>query len=68
VKCPFFRFDDAMKIGCEGPFEGVSLTLSFASKKEKEVQCDVFCEKAYCRCEIYRCIMANKYPEKDGNG
>lgn len=63
ILCPFFRTQDKLCIGCEAPFDGPVLTLRFGEWAEKEKQVRIFCENCYKRCEIYRCVMANKYPE-----
>lgn len=65
VMCPFFRSQDRLTIGCEAPFDGPVINLRFKNGAEKEQQRSIFCEEHYKRCEIYRCVMANKYPEKD---
>ena len=65
ILCPFYRTQDGLSIGCEGPFEGAMLTLRFLNVPDKAMQKEVFCEENYKRCEIYRCVMANRYPEKD---
>lgn len=62
--CPFFRCQDAISIGCEAPFEGPVLTLRFARGSDKDLQFGIFCTSQYRRCEIYRCIMMNRYPEQ----
>ena len=67
ILCPFYRTQgmDGMSIGCEGPFEGSMISLRFMNVPDKVQQKEIFCEDAYKRCEIYRCIMMNRYPEKD---
>lgn len=67
ILCPFYRTQgaDGLSIGCEGPFEGAMLSLRFMKVAEKIQQKEIFCEAAYKRCEIYRCVMANRYPEKE---
>lgn len=52
-------------INCEAPFDGPVLTLRFPTRQDKDQQRGIFCENQYKRCEIYRCIMMNRYPEKD---
>lgn len=52
-------------INCEAPFDGPVLTLRFPTRQDKDRQRGIFCENQYKRCEIYRCIMMNRYPEKD---
>ena len=41
------------------------ISLRFMNVPDKVQQKEIFCEDAYKRCEIYRCIMMNRYPEKD---
>lgn len=65
ILCPFFRTQDRLSVGCEAPFDGPVLTLYFPTRAEKEKQTRIFCEDCYTRCEIYRCVMANKYPERE---
>ena len=65
ILCPFYRLQDRASIGCEGPFEGANITLRFENQTEKNRQREIFCEHQYRRCEIYRCIMLNRYPEKE---
>ena len=65
ILCPFYRNQDKLNIGCEAPFEGPTLQLRFQNQSEKDRQRGIFCENQYKRCEIYRCIMANRYPEED---
>lgn len=64
IKCPFYRTQDKMSIGCEGPFEGAFITLRFETISSKDAQRSIFCDDQFKRCEIYRCIMANRYPEE----
>lgn len=65
VLCPFFRTQDTVTIGCEAPFEGPVINLRFPTRQDKDRQRTVFCENWYKRCEIYRSVMANRYPEKE---
>lgn len=65
ILCPFYRNQDKLNIGCEAPFEGPYLQLRFPNQKEKDRQREIFCECHYKRCEIYRCVLANRYPDKD---
>lgn len=63
TQCPFFKGHGAVEIRCEGPFDGVNVRLMFENKAEKTKQKEIFCHEAYKRCEVYRCVMSNKYPE-----
>lgn len=65
ILCPFYRTQDPLSVGCEGPFEGSMISLRFMNVPDKVQQTDIFCKENYKRCEIYRCIMMNRYPEKD---
>lgn len=47
---------------CEGAFDGANIRLQFGRKEEMQKQMRIFCSDQYKRCEIYRCIMDNKYP------
>ena len=65
ILCPFYRTQDPLSVGCEGPFEGSMITLRFLNVPDKVQQTDIFCKGCFKRCEIYRCIMMNRYPEKE---
>ncbi len=65
ILCPFYRMQDSVSIGCEAPFDGAVIIMRFPTRQEKDRQRGIFCECQYKRCEIYRCIMQNKYPEKE---
>jgi len=65
VLCPFYRTEDPLSIGCEGPFEGSMFSIRFMNVPDKLQQREIFCEAAYKRCEVYRCIMMNRYPERE---
>lgn len=66
VACPFYRAGGALYLDCEGAFEGANIRLQFRDKPERQKQMRIFCSDQYKRCEIYRCIIANKYPEEGG--
>lgn len=65
ILCPFYRTQDALSVGCEGPFEGSVISLRFMNVPDKVQQTNIYCKENYKRCEIYRCIMMNRYPEKE---
>ncbi len=68
VVCPFYRVAGGMFVDCEGPFDGANIRLQFGLKVDKRKQLKIFCCDQYKRCEIYRCIMENKYPGMEDSG
>lgn len=67
VLCPFFRRFGDRRLTCEGHHDGVlSLTQLFRDNRAMDVQINLFCNKDYKNCEIYRMIMAAKYEEDEG--
>lgn len=64
VMCPFYRSGGGRFVDCEGPFDGANVRLQFGRQEDKKKQMRIFCYNQYKRCEIYRCILENKYPDK----
>ena len=64
VKCPFFLSEDraVRAIRCEGPLDGVSLTVNFGRLPDREKHMGKFCCKlsGYEKCVFYR-LTAQKY-------
>lgn len=65
TKCPFYKFEDKYSITCEGFAGDNSLTAKFTFKTaaDKNLQKAEWCDKNFCYCEYYRCIMQAKYSE-----
>jgi hypothetical protein len=64
VQCPFYKHDDGKRrITCEGLVDRSSLSLTYLSKKDYEIQIETFCCKHFDRCEVYRMLM-EKYEEE----
>lgn len=63
VLCPFFKNYWRGSIKCEGFMDGCSNTVTFIDKDDHARHMDVFCQKHYKNCEIYRMVMAAKYEE-----
>lgn len=54
VLCPFYKKDDGRAVVmCEGVVGGSVIAQRFASKKDYEIQMDVFCQQHFKRCEVY---------------
>lgn len=64
VQCPFYKHDDGKRrITCEGLVDRSSLSLTYLSKKDYEIQIETFCCKHFDRCEVCRMLM-EKYEEE----
>lgn len=63
VQCPFYKYDHARRITCEGLVDRSNLTLSYQNIKDYELQMNVFCCEHYKKCEVYRMLMEAKYEE-----
>lgn len=64
VQCPFYKHDDGKRrITCEGLVDRSSLSLTYLSKRDYEIQIETFCCKHFDRCEVYRMLM-EKYEEE----
>lgn len=64
VQCPFYKHDDGKRrITCEGLVDRSSLSLTYLSKKDYEIQIETFCCEHYKKCEVYRMLM-EKYEEE----
>lgn len=62
VQCPFFKELTKKGISCEGLTDDSIIKLWFNSPKSKELHSEVFCQKKYKNCEIYRMLEA-KYED-----
>ena len=65
VQCPFYKYDNARRITCEGLVDSSNITLGYRNIKDYETQLMVFCCEHYKKCEIYRMLMEAKYDEED---
>ena len=63
-QCPFYLFGGRKSIGCEGITEDCFIRLVFKSEEKKKAQENIFCNRRYKNCEIYRMLM-EKYEEED---
>lgn len=66
VLCPFWKGQDPMVIKCESPIDDTTINSTrFLLAADQRRQREIFCEHYYKRCEIYRSIMQNRYPERN---
>lgn len=63
--CPLWKWRQGNKISCEGPVEATVIHWIWSTPREAGEQEMIFCRKHYERCEIYRCVMNNRYCDKD---
>ena len=63
VQCPFYKYDSARRITCEGLVDNSNITLGYRNIKDYDTQLIVFCCEHYKRCEVYRMLMEAKYEE-----
>lgn len=64
-QCPFFLFGGRKSVGCEGITDDCFIRLVFKSEEKKTTHENIFCNKMYKNCEIYRMLMREKYEEDD---
>lgn len=64
AKCPFYVSDNSKlkRIVCEGITQDCKTVLVFRSGKKRLQHKQIFCDKAYKNCEIYRMLM-EKYED-----
>lgn len=62
VVCPFFKWADHHRIGCEGVAEGNTVSLVFGDPDKKALYRDTYCRcmEKYTSCRIYQ-MLARKY-------
>ncbi len=65
VTCPFFRNYSPDVIRCEGIMDGTGLAISFRDRADQRRHMEVFCEKHFKNCEIYRMVMDARYEEDE---
>lgn len=60
--CPFYRYQEAYKICCEGIKKNSSLSLSFASPTERKNHCEQHCNniRGFPLCPVAN-MLNNKY-------
>lgn len=65
IRCPFWRAvkDRVRTVGCEGLVERSTLLMRFEDPRDQKIQVRVFCADRYENCELYRAIVAARYPE-----
>ena len=63
--CPFYLARNEREIHCEGFFPDSKLISRFRCRTSCNLQHDVFCCEHFECCEVYRMLMAEKYPEED---
>lgn len=62
IQCPFFKELTKKGISCEGLTDDSIIKLWFNSPKSKDLHAEVFCQRKYKNCEIYRMLEA-KYED-----
>ena len=62
VKCPFYKEQTARTISCEGITDDSIIKQYFSFPRSKELHVNVFCERKFENCEIYR-MLVKKYEE-----
>lgn len=62
IQCPFFKELTNKGISCEGLTDESIIKLWFNSPKAKELHTEIFCQKKYQNCEIYKMLEA-KYED-----
>lgn len=60
--CPFFHRSTDKDITCEGITDGCITKIAFNSRKKKKMHSDIFCNKKYENCEVYR-MLEKKYED-----
>lgn len=63
VKCPFYLYDENMKITCEGVITGSSLRTIFHSPVEYSDYMKEYCSFRYNDCPIAR-LLDEQYDER----
>lgn len=62
VLCPFFVARGKKRIECEGITDDCKTVLRFNTVGKKHQHRQVFCERMYKNCEVYR-MLIQKYEE-----
>lgn len=60
VQCPFYKYDDAQAVVCEGPVDGSTTKVRFRTKSRKENYRRRHCEKDYETCSVCK-MLYKKY-------
>ena len=63
TRCPFFASHSVTDIRCEGVMDGVSHGMHFKEPERKAFFKRTYCDGSYQKCEYYRMLMAEKYPD-----
>lgn len=61
ARCPFYRRDDRISIGCEGLTDQSTIRQYFGAPEACTIQFETFCSDHYRNCEIYDAIVKAKY-------
>lgn len=62
ILCPFYMSMAQKSITCEGITEYCTTKLLFETADKRDQHRDIFCDKKYKNCEIYR-MLEKKYEE-----
>lgn len=57
AKCPFYRGDTQQSVICEGFLQGSTVSVRFATQRDMQKHCGLFCCDMYENCEVYRMIV-----------
>jgi len=62
VQCPFYKGDEKRRrVICEGLVDHSTLSLSYGSAKDFQIQMKTFCCDHFQYCEVYQMLMNSKY-------
>ena len=56
AKCPFYRGDTQQSVICEGFLPDSTVSVRFATRRDMQRHCCVFCCDKYENCEVYRMV------------
>ena len=65
VKCPFFLHNSKKNVVCEGLTDDCVLSLRFFTEESRNQHRQLFCDKDYEKCEVYRMLIKEKYNEEN---
>lgn len=68
IKCPFFDNHAATMIRCEGIMDDCMHIMAFKDAEGKRFFMRTYCMDHYAKCEYYRMLMQEKYPEDTERG
>lgn len=61
--CPFFKASDTRKVACEGITDDCTTILSFNSQNKRNQHRELFCDRQYQNCEVYK-MLKEKYEDE----